>query len=1598
MSSSVDQRIVQMEFDNSNFNKNVQGTLDSLTKLDKSLELKNGVKGLENVENAAKNIKFAPLQTAISALGNGLSSFGSAAVNTFTGVVDQIANVGKVATMTVAGLTTAVGGLAVSGGIKRALNLEHANFQLQGLLKSDKKVAQVMNDVNEAVTGTAYGLDEAAVVASQLAASNVKASESGGEMLNVLKAIAGTAAMGGRSFADVGSIFATVAGQGKLMTMQLRQMESMGLNAAATLADALGEDEATIREMVTAGEIDFATFAKAMSDAFGEHAQKANETFTGAMSNVKAALSRVGAEFAAPSIENLRKIFVALIPIINQVKTGLAPVVDMFKDFTGGATDQIVNWLKKLSGTYKIGEQFGQGIVNITKYLTGFGDMLAPIIGPQLGKLDQWGRVFGNVMAGISAIGGEVGEVVKGLGFDFAQFFKPLDASDTISSKIIKLSANFRHFAESIKIDPKHRLALSEIFKTLLNFGKSAGTIISGAFKGFANVAGPALEFLWAKLPDVADGFKNFADGISNVIGPADQIAQTLENIGSLIGSIFKAGANGENPFDFMQSDAFIKLAEGSGLSLLGDLLSKVGGILGTITDVVSGMNPFEAINKGISAITGQESKITGISDAVKQLLNFLSGIGSSVIDKLVSGFGTLGDVIGQIKDGVKDFLSGKTIRDIAALGLAFGGLWSSLNISNLSREFEKFLKNLGTPFESVLGTIRNAVFGPFEKTLERAGTALVWWQNTLRADMLVKIGVAIALIAGSIALLASVDSDGLFRALLAMSVIGGILMGLMDSVVAMSTLQSSGKGIKGFIKNLGLVKEQMQQLMMINAISNVMMKFAASVLILAVAIKILGGMDIEELAKGFITMVGVMVVLVAAINALDTSTKDLKGAGSTMMAAAVAMLILGAALKVFASIKMDQIPGMLMSLGGSLLMLVGAMALLGQVDKTGTSALSLLAIAAAVAILTPALMALSLLPLQNIAQMLVALGGSLAILGTAMYLMSDDKMLSGVDAMIGLAAAVLILAPALLLLSSIGFEGTAVAIVALGGAFAVLGIAGYLLKPLVPTLFSLAGAVALFGAGLLAAGVGVAAFAVGLTTLAAGGTGSLLILAEGFKMLLQVVITTLPEMALALANALISFGVGIAARGPEIITAISGILTAILQAIAQVAPQFIQTGVAIMVAFLQGVRQITPEIMATGFTLIVALMVGVLIAVPTLVNLGVQAMITFINTTADTIRSKHQAMYDAAKNLFLALLEALGDIFANLFTDIGSFIADIPAYISGEKELFADAGTDIGTSTTESAEDSLSNLPDVGGEAVNNMLDSMKENMAGSEDIFSGLGDNLASGLESADFTSVSDKKMNQLLKSFSSGDGKMKNAGKSLGTSEISGLELGLKPMASKAESKTKEAISKAKGQSGNAKSGGREVGDSFGSGMNAGMDSWIGPIANKAAEMVRRAKSSAKSEQNSNSPSKDTMEYGEWFGEGYAIGIGNTMKTVGNAASLMVQEAETTVNGFGGFSDLADMIPWDTRPVITPVLDLTEYQAGISQMNNMAIPPNVIASAGWAGRFTSLDSQSSTTGMIGGNSITIMLNYDAGADANQMVMDIANGLETRLAMEGA
>lgn len=95
MSKTVDERVVEMRFDNKQFESDVQTSLSTLAKLKQSLNLRGASKGLENVSAAAKNCKMSGLTSAVETVKAKFSAFEVIAVTALANITNSAVNAGK---------------------------------------------------------------------------------------------------------------------------------------------------------------------------------------------------------------------------------------------------------------------------------------------------------------------------------------------------------------------------------------------------------------------------------------------------------------------------------------------------------------------------------------------------------------------------------------------------------------------------------------------------------------------------------------------------------------------------------------------------------------------------------------------------------------------------------------------------------------------------------------------------------------------------------------------------------------------------------------------------------------------------------------------------------------------------------------------------------------------------------------------------------------------------------------------------------------------------------------------------------------------------------------------------------------------------------------------------------------------------------------------------------------------------------------------------------------------------------------------------------------------------------------------------------------
>lgn len=278
------------------------------------------------------------------------------------------------------GAAAALSGLSLVKGFNRLKNIDTAKAQLEGLGHSAKEVEAIMDSAMQAVKGTAYGFDEAATAAASAVAAGIKP---GQELTRYLGLVGDAAAQSKLSFTDMGSIFNKVMASGKISMEEVNQLADQGIPIYKMLSEQLGVTQADVREMVSAGKVDSETFLAAIEANIGGAAKIMGEkSFTGALANIGASLSRIGANFLDAGGKGGG--------FFSQLKPLMADLMDTL----AGLEDKAAVW----------GEKFGKAFSTVVKVVSAIpapilaiGTAMAVSAGPAL-------QLAGKILKSVGAI------------------------------------------------------------------------------------------------------------------------------------------------------------------------------------------------------------------------------------------------------------------------------------------------------------------------------------------------------------------------------------------------------------------------------------------------------------------------------------------------------------------------------------------------------------------------------------------------------------------------------------------------------------------------------------------------------------------------------------------------------------------------------------------------------------------------------------------------------------------------------------------------------------------------------------------------------------------------------------------------------------------------------------------------------------------------------------------------------------------------------------------------------------------------------------------------------------------------------------------
>lgn len=1273
MSTTVDERVVEMRFDNKQFEQNIQTSLSSLDKLKKSLNLEGAAKGLETVNDAANKCSgnMSPLNNAVETVRVRFSALEVMAITALQNITNSALAAGKnlVSAFTIDPIKT---GFEEYETQINAVQTILANTSSKGTTLD--QVNNALDELNHYADMTIYNFTEMTRNIGTFTAAGVDLDTS----VAAIKGIANLAAVSGSNSQQASTAMYQLSQALAAGTVKLQDWNSV-VNAGMggqVFQDALKEtakvhgiaidemikDEGSFRETLSKGWL--------TSDILTETLAK----FTGDLNEDQ--LRTMG--YTDDQIKSIMEMGKTANDAATKVKT-FTQLFDTLKEAAQSGWTQ--SW-EIIVGDFEEAKEL------LTEVSDTFSAVINASADARNKMLQDWKDLGGRTMMieAVKNVFEGLVSVAKPVREAFNEIFPPMTGKHLaeITERIRDLTAKFKMGEESSK---NLKNTFKGVFAVLDIVGQAFKAVAGGvgeliglflpAGNGVLSLTGSFGEYL-VKLDETVKKTDIFGKAVSTVVDIVKTVITFVKTAGEKVKEFGKAA--GEK-FDFPGFELFHSFLE-----RVHDRMAQIGDGAGKMKSGV--IVAFEMMGEAL-----EKCKFLKVMESLWTSVKVIAG---GIADAVGTMMGTLAEKLGNADfSGVLDILN----------SIAVGGI--ALSVSKFLKSVTEPLEGLNGVLEGVTG-ILDGVRGCFEA-----------YQTNLKAGTLLKIGAAIALLAGSIVAISLIDSDKLSASLGAITVLFANLLGAMaifnkissdtgkvskacTAMIAMSVAVSIlagalkkvsdldwGELARGLVGIAGLTTIVVASSKAMASSQKQVMKGATSLIIFGAAIKILASacrdlskLQWDELGRG-LTGVGVLfaeiavflrvakfngkmlstatgiVILAAAMKVLASACKDfgqmewseigkglagiggllaelavftnLAGNAKHVMSTGVALIDIGAAMKIFASavkdfgqLQWDEIGRGLTAMGGALAEVAIAVNLMPKnMIGIGTG---LVIVGGALEIIANCMSKFGGMQWEEIGRGLTVMGGALAELAISLNFMKGT--LGGSAALLVASGALAVLAPVLSILGALSWEAIAKGLISIAGAFTIIGVAGAVLTPLVPTILALSGAFALIGvgvltigAGLLAAGTGLSALAIGFTALATAGAAGATAIVAALTVIVTGIAGLIPAVLTKVGEGIIAICKVIAAGAPAIGEAVKAVVLTLIDVFVSCVPQLADGALQLVVGVLAALVTYTPQIVDLAFKFLIGILEGIASNLPSLIKAGVDVLVAFFAGIVDALR-----------------------------------------------------------------------------------------------------------------------------------------------------------------------------------------------------------------------------------------------------------------------------------------------------------------------------------------------------------------------------------------
>lgn len=1134
MSTEIEQRVVEMQLDNKQFERNISTTMSSLGKLKQSLNLSGAAKGLESVGTAARGINLSGLSGAAETVSLKFNAMYSAVDQIFRNLVTRAQYAGEriASALTIDPIKT---GFSEYETQINAVQTILANTKSKGTNIDD--VNGALDELNTYADKTIYNFTEMTRNIGTFTAAGVDLDKS----VTSIKGIANLAAVSGSSSQQASTAMYQLSqalAAGKVSLMDWNSVVNAGMGGEV-FQEALKRTAKNMGTDVDALIKKYGSFRESLTQGEWLTADVLTETLTqlsGAYTEADLLAKGYTKEQAADILD--------LANTAEEAATKVKTFTQLWDTLKEAAQSGWTQTWEILIGDFEEAKEMFSKVSDV------IGKMIGDSAEARNNLLQGWKDAGGrdDMLKGFVNIFDALMRVIRPVTAAFKEIFPPLTVE-----QLLKFSEGFKNFTENLKLSSPNIAKLKITFKGIFS----------------------VLDIGWTVIKDLAGGVVKLLGHFSGLGGG---ILDITSKLGGWLVSLRDT---------VKQTDIF------------GTAVDKV---VGFVAKVINELKKFATMST--TAFDG--SKLEGFFQFLHGIWNVIKQIGLKI-----------GEIFAPLFEAVANLFQNGSFSDILN-----DGIFAAVLVG-----IYKFVDNLNGPlgslkdlFDGISG--EDGLLGGLKETLDSVRGCFEAYQNSLKADILKKIAVAIAILAGSLFVLSSIDGEALDRSLGAITILFADLMaslaiftkmdlgnkGLVKGVTAITGLAAAllilsgamkimstmsweelGIGIAGTVAGLGALVTAVNWLPENNVIkaSKAIGKLAAALVILAAGMKIMASMSWQEMG---VAITGVVVGLGALVAAVNLLPKDAARRSRGMIGLATSMVILGGALKILGSLSWDELKTGLGAMAGSLAALTIAMKFMPA--DMAAKGFGMIALATAIAILGAALKSMGGMSIAEINSALTAMGGALIELSIALNLMNGT--LAGSAALLVAAGAIAILAPVLKTLGKMSLKSIGKGLLALAGAFAVIGVAGLLLGPLVPTLLGLAGAMALFGLATLGIGVGITALATGFTALAAAGTAGATALVAAIAAIVVGVIDLIPTIAESLGDAVVTLCDVFIECAPKIAETLLVVVAEVMAALAEYTPQIVDSLMQFLIGVMDALAANMPQLITSAMNLIGSFFKGI--------------------------------------------------------------------------------------------------------------------------------------------------------------------------------------------------------------------------------------------------------------------------------------------------------------------------------------------------------------------------------------------------------------------